>query len=182
MITVLRCCGDEKKSMWTADHDIDTSICLLGEFCNFIGHSLTIFQGPKSEVCPDCDFQNKIDTARWSLRVGERTYLESPRRPGSPPPPGVIRKYNNTVRTELRRNLEQCTSSSQCKVLLHYILSLPRYIEKNILIIIFANVVGSWSRDKLLKELSHIAKEHGVGRNLDSALQIELERRKRLKE
>ncbi|KAI1182091.1 hypothetical protein F5B17DRAFT_216347 [Nemania serpens] len=179
VITVLRRYGGGEGPTLTEDHDIDTSICLLGKYCTVIGYSLTIFQDPMSEVCTDCDMQNKISTAYWSLSVRTPTPPEPPRCAKRPPPPGEIRIYNDTVLMELKRNLGQCTSFGQCRALLHYILSLPGYIEKVPLIDAFAKTVGSWCGHELGRELSKIVSEHGFGREFGPALQSGLQVSKR---
>ncbi|KAI1108218.1 hypothetical protein F5Y14DRAFT_457256 [Nemania sp. NC0429] len=154
----------------------DTSFCLLGEFCARIGHSLTIFQDPELEACTGCDVHNKMSPARWSLFVHTETDLETSKPLRRTLSLGTIRRYNETVQMELQRILKKCTSYGQCRALLHYILSLPRYIDKDPLIDAFANIVGFWCRTKRGKELSQIAANHGFGSEFVFAMELWLER------
>ncbi|KAI1200317.1 hypothetical protein F5X97DRAFT_321544 [Nemania serpens] len=181
VITVLRRFADEADSTSTNYHDVDTSICLLGEFCTIIGHSLTLFQTPQWEVCTNCDTENTIATARWSLLVHTTTDPEPPRCPKSPPPPSTIRKYNDTALLELQKKLEQRASAGQFRVLLHYILSLPEYIEKVPLIDAFGNTLGGCCGLQLGRELVKIAREHGFGREFRPALLVGLRSPKNVK-
>lgn len=173
IITVLRRVGD-RKTMLTDYNELDTSICLLGKYCTAIGHSQTIYQDPEweEETCAACDEDDLMTIVHWSLSVSEPKHKEPLVNQKCPPPSSAIDKYNSTVLAELHKFLDKDTDFDECKLVLHYILGLPHYIDKLPLIDAFANSVGRWCGFKRGEDLRRLSLWHGFGREMQLALQL----------
>ncbi|KAI3325955.1 hypothetical protein HD806DRAFT_532608 [Xylariaceae sp. AK1471] len=172
---VLRRVRYEENPVTTDAYNTNTSLCLFGGFCCMIGHSHVLYQDDGFEVCSECD-RKTLQIARWSLTACTATFEEPPICPERLPPPYLISTYNDTVQSELLGVLSRRIKFSKCKVLLHYILGLPRFIDKIPLIEIFGESVSRWCGYKRAEQLKDIATEHKLGREMGFALQFAFKR------
>ncbi|KAI0535404.1 hypothetical protein GGR58DRAFT_515382 [Xylaria digitata] len=152
-------------------------MCLFGKHCTTVGHTHIIYQDGDCEVCDECDFDEKISIALWSLDISsptEEALLLWDHRTHSP---SAIKAYNDTANLELVRILSEDIEFSECKSLLHYILCLPYYIDRRPLVKKFGESVRTRCGYKHRLELRNIAEEHGFDQEMTAAFQCRIEKK-----
>jgi hypothetical protein len=177
----VRCDSEEEPITVTKTDSTGPSICLFGGFCWIIKHSHIIYQDDDFEICAECD-QKTLDTARWALTTYATATTVEEEEPSThaecnaSPLPFLVHKYNEIVQSELVNILSRRIEFSKCKALLHYILGLPRFIDRTPLIDVFGKSVGRWCGYKRAAQLRDIAAEHKLGREMAFALQFAFRR------
>ena len=154
--------------------------------CEQVKHTHFLYLDGEREVCPCCE-RGIFQTVMWSLETTSETYPYPYYWEISKPPVTVAAElWNKTAQKELIRILSKDTDFIQCKFLLHYIFGLPKFIEREPLIKIFGEKVGSWCGYQGGLELVKIAEVHVYDVELDVALEsgfkLQMDEMARLKE
>ncbi|KAI1360215.1 hypothetical protein F5Y08DRAFT_343893 [Xylaria arbuscula] len=187
IISVLRSHSSDDEPAPAQAPDSDTSFCLFGMHCAQIKHTHFLYLDGEQEICPGCDVRSVLQTVLWSVNASKSTPLTIPDpfywEDRKPPLTSTTEAWNTTAQRELTWLLsKKDISFVHCKFILHYILGLPYFIEREPLLKIFGEKVGSWCGYQAGVELRGIAREHFWDGELEVALHAGFKGQMRLRE